>query len=300
MTSRRRFIWIMAGAAALQVVGHGAVARPASWQGIALGANAKIILDHPDADALIARAVEEIQRLERIFSLYDSESQLSRLNRDGALSSPAFEMIELLSSCSAINSRTSGAFDPTIQSLWALYAQAYSQGSHPDAGQISQTLSITGWHHVQFSPARVSVAKKGVMLSMNGIAQGYIADKIASMFRAAGVENVLVNTGEIVAVGSAPEGGGWPVGLAGKPDMHRIPLKNASIATSAPLGTTFDEPEQVSHILDPRTGFPATKWQSVSVVADSAALADGLSTAFCLMSEVEIEAAKGDAIVYLS
>lgn len=300
MTTRRRFISILAGAAAFQTVGSAVMARPTSWHGIALGANAQIILDHPNADVLIARAIGEIQRLERIFSLYDSESQLSQLNRDGVLPTPAFEMIELLSTCSTINSRTNGAFDPTIQSLWALYAQSYAAGINPESNQIAQALSTTGWHHVQFSPTQVSVAQKGVMLSLNGIAQGYIADKVAAMFRGAGVENVLVNTGEIVAVGSDPEGAGWPVGLAGKPDMGTIPLENASIATSAPMGTTFDALARISHILDPRTGLPAGQWHSVSVIAESAAIADGLSTAFCLMSDAEIQAAKGNEIVYLS
>ncbi len=78
-----------------------------------------------------------------------------------------------------------------------------------------------------------------------------------------------------------------------------VSLHGAAIATSAPLGTTFDADEKVGHILDPRTGYPGGVWSGVSVVASSAAEADGLSTAFCLMSQSEVEASKGEARVYL-
>jgi len=279
MTTRRRFLTILAGAAVLPTLTNAA----ASWHGIALGANAKIILDHPNADALIGKAVTEISRLERLFSLHQ-DSQLTRLNAAGRLANPAPEMLELLSVCSTVNARTDGAFDPTIQPLWALYAESFAAGRSPSAAQISAVN--TGWQHVRFSPAEVRFAKPDMALTLNGIAQGFIADKIAALFRAEGVENVLIDTGEIVAVGGAPDGAAWPIKLANSD--RRIPLRNAAIATSAPLGTTFDSSGAIGHILDPRTGLPGGLWAQVSVSATSAALADGLSTAFCLMDAASI------------
>jgi len=85
MTTRRRVLTILAGAATLPFLGAKAQANVARWQGIALGARAQIVLDHPKADQLISMAVSEIIRLEGIFSLYQNDSQLSRLNRDGVL-----------------------------------------------------------------------------------------------------------------------------------------------------------------------------------------------------------------------
>lgn len=299
MTTRRRVLTILAGAAALPVIGAQASNSPTQWRGIALGAEARIILDHPDADALISSAVQEIQRLESIFSLYQTDSQISYLNRDGVLQQPAFEMIELLSICSAINSRTSGAFDPTIQSLWALYANAYSSGENPDPELIASTLAVTGWDHIRYSSEQVSFDRTGVQITLNGIAQGYIADKIAELFRRAGVENVLVNTGEIAALGVAPDGDSWQVGLSGNQDK-KLALSNKAVATSAPLGTTFDSSGSVGHILDPRTGYFGGKWSQVSVVDESAAVADGLSTGFCLLDRTEIISAQGASDVILS
>jgi len=291
MTTRRRFLTILAGAAVLPTLTNAA----ASWRGIALGAEAQIILDHPNADALIASTVAEISRLEGLFSLHQN-SELTRLNAAGTLANPAPEMLELLSICSAINARTGGAFDPTIQPLWALYAESFAAGTAPTDTQISKVN--TGWRHVRFSPNEVSFAQPKMALTLNGIAQGFIADKISALLRGHGVENVLVNTGEIMALGTAPDGAAWPVSLANS-GGQTARLSNSAIATSAPLGTTFDTSSTMGHILDPRTGKPGGQWAQVSVNATTAATADGLSTAFCLMTPAEISAAGQTGIIDL-
>lgn len=131
-------------------------------------------------------------------------------------------------------------------------------------------------------------------LSLNGVAQGYIADRVADLLRAEGLENLLINTGEYNAIGGHPQGGAWPVTLNDGQRLHpdAVRLENAALASSAPRGTTFDQSGQVSHILDPRTGLPATaRWKLISVSAPRAGLADALSTAFCLMDRVAIETA---------
>lgn len=302
MIKRRHMLSILAGVAALPVIGASAsenASQPSQWRGIALGANARIILDHPDADKLIALAVNEISRLEKIFSLYLTDSQLSLLNREGKLQNPSFEMIELLSICSNLHAKTKGAFDPTVQALWSLYARQYSMGSKPTQVQINTVRMHTGWENVTFSTDHVSLSKPEVNLTLNGIAQGFIADKITKLFTSNGVANVLVNTGEIAALGHAPEGQPWQIKRNDK-RLDAIPLSNAAIATSAPLGTAFDNNGKIGHILDPRTGRPGGQWKEVSVISTSAARADGLSTAFCLMNRKEIETARGSDKVLLS
>ncbi len=301
MITRRRMLSILGGGAILPVAGSRALAanNVARWRGLALGAGAEIILDHSDADSLVARAVAEISRLERIFSLYLPDSELSILNRNGVLRQPSFEMVELLSLCSSINRRTKGAFDPSVQPLWALYAKKYSQGERPGKAEIVQAKSLTGWHQVDFSPDHIGFAQPGVALTLNGIAQGFIADRIADFFTSNGVKNVMINSGEIVGLGTNPQGRPWPVKL-GDENGREIRLSNNAIATSSPLGTVFDQAGKIGHIIDQRTGYPGGKWSMVSVIAQRAALADGLSTAFCLMKKPEIFAAKGDAQVILS
>jgi len=178
-----------------------------------------------------------------------------------------------------------------VQPLWALFAQNYSAGSAPSQKEIDTARAKLGWEKLSVSSEHVSFGKKGMSLTFNGVAQGYIADKVATLLRQEGVRDVLINTGEISAQGISPDGVAWPVSLADGSKV--LELSNASIATSAPNGTFFDQDGTVGHILDPRTGMSGGKWPSLSVVDKSAARADGLSTAFCLMDREQIDAIQG-------
>ncbi|WP_323005663.1 FAD:protein FMN transferase [Pseudorhodobacter sp.] len=280
MTSRRRFLTISAAALALPTMARATGVY--TWTGIALGARATIRLAHPEAEAITTRAAAEIARLEGIFSLFQTQSAVSQLNATATLANPPFELLECLSLAGAVNHATGGLFDPTVQPLWATYAEA--AGARPSKAALAQALAVTGWQGVTLDPAAITL-RKGMALTLNGIAQGYIADRIAVMLAAEGLDNILVDTGELRALGGQPGGGAWPVQLA---LGGSVALAQRSLATSAPLGTSFDEKGQVGHILDPRTGLPAAaKWQSISVSAGSAALADALSTAACLTSGPE-------------
>lgn len=298
MLTRRRFFQITAGAASLGLMGVQARAAALQWQGVALGAHAQIILDHPDAKRLTELAVKEIRRLEAIFSLYQVDSQLARLNREGRLSSPDLEMLRLCTLVSDIHQRTGGAFDPTVQSLWKLYAQAHSAGRILSEDEIAQGKALTGWEKVSVDPSEIRFGTPGMALTFNGIAQGYIADRVVDLLRRHGVSDALVNTGEVAAMGRTKDGNPWPVEIA-KAEIPVEALSDQAIATSAPLGTTLDADGSVGHILDPRTGLFAPSWKQVSVIADKAVEADGLSTAFCLMSRQDIEQAKGSCRVQL-
>lgn len=285
MITRRRFLSV---SAAMMVARPATAAPVTQWRGIAMGAEATITLAHRDARAIISRARAEIDRLEDIFSLYRANSVLSRLNAGGQLKAPPFELLECLGICGAVHRASGGVFDPTIGPLWQLYAQSYSAGHAPKRTAIDATRRLVGWSGVSYDTGAVRFARPGMALTLNGVAQGYIADKVADMLRAQGLSNILVNTGELRALGGAADGAGgaWPVSLkAGArilPDIY--PLRDMALASSAPLGTVFDDDARVGHIIDPRNGRPtAAKWQLVSVAAPRAAVADALSTAGCLL-----------------
>ena len=112
---------------------------------------------------------------------------------------------------------------------------------------------------------------------------------LASLLAAEGLTDILIDTGEVRARVGRPDGGGWRVQLAAGGEVS---LSSRALATSAPLGTTFDQGANVGHILDPVTGLPArSHWREITVSAASAALADALSTASCLFqTRTEIEA----------
>ncbi len=293
--SRRRFL---AFSAALPLAGRAAAAVPVSrHQGMALGAAASLLLAHPEAPRIATRAWAEIDRLEDVFSLYRPDSALSRLNAAGSLDAPPFELLECLSLAGGVHAATGGAFDPTVQPLWAEYATALTEGRTPDP---DAARGLVGWSGVTVGPDRVALARPGMALTLNGIAQGLIADRVAALLEAEGLTDILIDTGELRALGGDPRGGDWPARVVDGPE---VPLRDRALATSAPLGTTFDEGGRIGHILDPRTGRPAAEWRQVSVTAPTAALADACSTAFCVMDGDAIEASldrlPGVRIVYL-
>ncbi|WP_177178002.1 FAD:protein FMN transferase [Citreimonas salinaria] len=296
---RRRFIGITAAAAGL-------AALPAAvnegslhvWNGTALGARASLRLYHPDrptAEAAIARCVAEIGRLERIFSLYRPGSAVSRLNRDGALSSPPFDLVRLLDTAGQIHRSTGGVFDMSVQPLWQLYSAHFAQD--PDRTDLpapkahAAALALVGQARVTVAPGRIAFDRPGMALTPNGIAQGYVTDRIAELLREAGFSDVLVDLGEARALGRHPGGTPWRAALAdpgGGAPQRTVELVDSALATSAPGGFAFDRAGRVHHIFDPRTGTPTEGRASVSVVAPEATLADALSTAFMQMSTAQI------------
>lgn len=290
---RRRFLTIAAGGACAAALPAPLAAGLTQWRGVALGAEATIALDHPQADRVISRARAEIERLEAVFSLYRPGSALSRLNAVGVLEAPPFELLECLTLAGRVHATTGGAFEPTIQPLWSLYAEHAARGGAglPPAEARAAVLARIGWNRVRLD-AGVIRLPQGAALSLNGIAQGYIADRVAVLLRAEGLEDVLVDTGEMRALGGDPRGGPWDVALRAGDRLlpERVALENVALATSAPRGTVFDARGETGHILDPVTGQPAgDHWRLVSVMAPDAALADALSTAFVLMTPAGIE-----------
>lgn len=274
MLTRRRFIAISAALAPTMALGRSPELHVET--GIALGATVTLRLQHPDAPRLAALAMDEIRRLEQVFSLYQPESSLVRLNREARLDTPPFELLDCLTLAASVHRASGGGFDPTVQPLWLAEAEALTRGAPLTGPERAQVRALIGWEGVTLAPEAITL-RPGMALTLNGIAQGFIADRVTALLESHGLTRALIDTGEIRAL---PEGD-WPVKLA---SGGGITLQDRALATSAPLGMTFGGDGVTSHILDPRTGRPLRPaWQSVSISAPSAALADALSTSACLM-----------------
>jgi thiamine biosynthesis lipoprotein len=277
MIGRRRFLAL--SAAALAAPGHAATRH--DWQGTALGAQAQLVLSGAtDAQArhVFARVVSELAQVEAQFSLY-RDSALTRLNRDARLSHPAPEIQNLFALAGQVHQATGGVFDPSIQPLWLATATG---------GDQTTARAAIGWTRVGISPEDIKLTQ-GMALTFNGIAQGHAADRIAALMRAEGFGNVLINMGEVQALGSHPDGGPWRAQIAGPMGdaLADLDLTDRALATSSPLGTRIGL--GTAHILHPK-GLPP-RWQTVSISAPLAAVADALSTAACLMERPAIDAA---------
>lgn len=294
--SRRRFIKIVAGLAGAGIVPASVLAAPepatVTWRGTVLGGAASLTLHHPDrakAELLVRQVIVEVARLERIFSLYRADSALSELNRLGVLAAPPRELVALLETSREIWASTDGMFDPTIQPLWLLLARHFADmaadPAGPLRGQLDETLDLVGLDKVRWNRDRIAFARRGMALTFNGIAQGYITDRIVDLLRQAGVEGALVDMGEIHALGRRPDDLPWRIGIEGAATPGgRLALEvtDRAIATSRSDGFRFDRDGRFNHILDPRSGLGARLYDSVVVLASDAALADAFSTAFSL------------------
>lgn len=283
---RRRFLTIsaaVAGAALLLPRGLLAAPQATVWRGQALGAPTTLILNHPDparAQVLLRETAAELRRLEAIFTLYRAESELSRLNRDGYLLAPSPEMLAALDLAGRVHVATGGRFDPTVQPLWRAYAAG-------DAQAIAAARSGLGFGRVRISRARILLAP-GQALTLNGIAQGVITDRITDLLRAGGAEHTLVDMGEFRAIGGRSAQEPWSVRLAG--GGHAL-LTDRALATTEARGFSFDPEGRLPQLIDPATGTARADWARVSVIADSAGLADGLSTGLSLAPAAAIRAA---------
>jgi len=271
--NRRRFLTLTAAALA-PLPGHAATL--ATWEGSGLGTALSLHLAGAaphQARQAFARVQAEIARIETLASLY-RDSALTRLNRDGHLAWPSPDLLDLLTLSGQVHAATEGAFDPTVQPLW----RALAEGT-----ETAKAQKAIGWDRIRLSPEEIRL-DPGQSLTLNGVAQGWAADRIAALLHAQGFTDALVDMGEIAALGE----NGWPAVITdpgGKP-LAETRLTNRALATSSPRGTLVNGQP---HILGPQGQPPI--WQTVSVSAPSAALADALSTAFCLMDRASIDAA---------
>ncbi len=298
--SRRRILSISAAAAGMALLPGLSRARatgsdPVVWRGHVLGAEASMELHHPDrnhAQALLRAALAEIERLEQIFSLYSTDSALARLNRDGALAAPPVEFVELLSASRRFHQITDGAFDPSVQPLWLLFqahfARPDADPSGPSHDAIDNTRAHIGFDRVVIGDDRI-VLPRGAALTLNGVAQGYITDRVVDLLRRGGMDHSMVNLGEARAIGPRPDAQPWRIGISdpAAPDdiKETLDVIDRAVSTSGAYGFTFDAAGNFHHLFDPRSGLCPALYRSVTVTSPTATAADALSTAIAMTDE---------------
>jgi len=305
--SRRRALHIVASAAGVALAAgslRAAHVTPTpvahTWRGIALGARASITLCHHDpeqARRLLRLCVAELRRLEDVFSLYRRASTIVQLNRQGFVDRPPPDFVHLLSMARAFGELTKGAFDPTVQPLWTLYATHFARPSArsegPERAAIDNATALVGYGDVSVTAARVAFGRPGMAVTLNGIAQGYITDRVTGLLRNEGIEDVLVDLGEIRGLGHHPDGRPWTVGVEDPHIAARVAdtliLENQAVASSAGSATRFDENGRHHHLFDPRAGASTRRYRGVTVTAPTATVADALSTGFASMDMDDVK-----------
>jgi thiamine biosynthesis lipoprotein len=286
---------VAAAAAGLPLIlkAGSAQARLVTWEGTTLGAPSSIKLvaaDEAKARAAIAAALTELERLEAVFSVYRADSVLSTLNRDGRVDNAPADFVALLAKSLELARVSGGVYDPTIQPVWQTYFRHFT-ASNPDANgparrDIDAALALVDWRNVRIDGGTVAFAKPGMALTLNSGAQGFITDKVTDVLRGHGFDRMLVDMGEPRALSTRPDGSAWRIGIANPADPSKaiteIDVVDKAISTSGGYGTLFDDAGRFTHLIDSRTGTTAPALIGMSVVADTATQADGLSTALLM------------------
>lgn len=291
--TRRRALRVVAAAAGLPLLAAGVRATvPAGrffgWQGEVLGAASELTLWHWD-EALARRAIlkvrHEIERYERIFSLYREDSEIVRLNRDGTLTRPSPEFVEVIDASQRLGALSNGAFDISVQPLWRVYEQHFWSRSRVEPDIAARAVDVArtrvDFRRIQPGRGRIDLAP-GMGLTLNGIAQGTITDHIADVLHNEGFEHAMIDLGEFRALGNHPEGRAWRAGLRGG---RTVDLSNEALAVSGGYGTTFEPSGRFHHIFDPTSGASANMLREAAVIAPRAQVADALATAICVAGE---------------
>ncbi|GIW97792.1 MAG: hypothetical protein KatS3mg111_1125 [Pirellulaceae bacterium] len=306
--------------------GQRAAARPSMREEISAeqGAEARVASDRPDSSMLLSvsrplmacefevlqnqhqyragteaawEALQRIEQLENLFSVYRPHSELSVLNRFGAQRAVAlsYDTRTLLQLAVDLWQITGGAFDITAGALSEAWGFSRRQGKMPSPQDIEQALENVGsqWLEIDAEQSTARFLKAGIQVNPGGIGKGYALDRARAVLLDRGIHDFMLHGGKssVLAVGHRRHrrtGGGWLVSLnhpfREQEKIGVIRLRNQALGTSGSGKQFFHyQGKRYSHIIDPRTGWPASGLLSTTVICASGAIADALATALFVM-----------------
>jgi thiamine biosynthesis lipoprotein len=249
------------------------------------------------AQKIIDAAFREIEKIERLMSGYREDSEISQLNRlaHKAPLAVSAQTFEVLVRSREISHASGGAFDVTTAPLIELWQKAADENLLPQPEEIARAKSCVDFRKVILNEKQHTVffARPGISLDLGGIAKGYAVDKAIEAIKREGAEAALVDAGgDIYALGFRPEGNAWRIKIqdpaGGESGLGVLELSNKAVVTSGNYQRFFEiEGKRYSHIIDPRSGWPAEGVASVTVIAPEATLADGWATGLSVLGETE-------------
>jgi FAD:protein FMN transferase len=251
--------------------------------------------DTVQANQFEDEAIAEVKRIENLISDWIPTTPVSQINKAAgkqAVKVP-LELIELIERSIKISKLTDGAFDISYASMDKIWKFDGSMTTMPTPEAIKQSVAKVGYQKIIIDKEKQTVMLKdeGMKLGFGGIGQGYIADKIKALLKSNGCVAGLVNvSGDISTWGKQPNGDQWKVGIKNPMNKNKIfatfPLEDTAVETSGSYEkyVTFNG-KRYSHIIDTRTGYPASGLISVSVFAKTTELADALATGVFVMGK---------------
>ena len=258
---------------------------------IILGTTVEVIFKDSERDnsnKYFNEAFEEFQRIDDLFSAYNRENPIYKINySEGDTIEPDGEILDLLRVCSEMTILTEGAFDVSLGALTNVWKFNTQSPKIPAKDSLEKALSISGWRNLEFAGGNQIYKKRKVLLNLGAIAKGYAVDKVFELLREKGAKNFLINAGgEIKASGDD-----WNIGIQDPRSTGSLLCslkldKEFGVATSGDYENYFEvNGKRFHHILDPLTGYPATGCWSVTIIARKVATADALATGIFVMGK---------------
>lgn len=237
--------------------------------------------DEEKARQAITNAFEEIKRIEELFSSYNEESIVWKLNH-GKMKGQRLqnELFDIVTFSDSIWKISDGAFDVSLGNLIELWGFSSELPSVPSNEKLAEKLAASGWKNVQLKNEKSILISQNTKLDFGAVAKGYAVDKAVQILEQSKVSAALVNAGgEIKGFGYD-----WVVGVQhprNKSEIFgKIKLNGMSVATSGDYEQYFEKDEKrYHHILNPKTGMPADGCQGVTIICRENKLADALATA---------------------
>jgi thiamine biosynthesis lipoprotein len=259
-----------------------------------LGTAVTVTVVHPDADeahAIVNGALNEIERLEGVFSRYRPETPVARLNREGRVTDAPGELLEIVSSALDYSRMTGGAFDVTVAPVLNLYVSRFAVTDVPPTdAEVSAAMALVGWQGLRVNGRTIVLERPGMAITLDAIAKGFVVDRAVATLTAAGADRVIVDAGGDMATranGDDP----WQVAIQDPHDSRGslgvVQLRGESLASSGDYMQYFTPDRRLNHTIDPRTGRSPQHSSGSTVKAPTAMDADALSTAVFVLGPRE-------------
>ena len=240
--------------------------------------------DEPEAQAMAAAAIAEVQRIEAKYSRYQPDSIVSRINAAAGGQAVACdeETWSLLNYADSLYQSSGALFDITsgvLRRAWNFYDHRL-----PAPADLEALRQLIGWRRVEREGQAVRLPEAGMELDFGGFGKEYAADRAGAVLAAKGLRHGYVNlAGDMRMLGPKPDGSPWMIGIQDPRDktaiLATIPVDRGGLATSGDYERFFElDGKRYCHILDPRSGQPVTHWRTVSVVAPLAVVAGNCAT----------------------
>jgi thiamine biosynthesis lipoprotein len=259
---------------------------------VAMACRFEVLLSDEDArDVTGARAaLEEADALESLLTVFRETSPVVDLNRRAAAEEVVVDptLFALLARSAQLHAVTGGAFDITSTPLSRCWGFLQREGRVPSDASVARARAAVGMHHVRLDATRdgVRFARPGVEVNFGAIGKGFALDRMRELLRARGVRRAMLSAGRSSVRAFGGRGRGWPVDLRPRlasRQIGRLWIRDGAVGTSG-AGEQFVEVDgqRYGHVIDPRSGRPASGVLGASVITSDAASADALSTAFLI------------------